>query len=198
MRTDEGEGRLHRTALATVSALLPGIGDAELARPTPCAGWDLRALVAHMAGQNHGFAAALASGDAPAEEYAPRPLQRAADALPVWHESVERLLAASGAADPDRRIRLVEISRDATFAATAVVRIQLLDTVVHTWDLATALGREYRPGADVLPLVAAVARAVPDGPSRDRPGAAFAAPVPAADDDPWVAVLAHLGRRALD
>ena len=35
------------------------------ARPTwtvdPCAGWDLRALVAHLIGQNHGFAEAVDS-----------------------------------------------------------------------------------------------------------------------------------------
>ena len=37
----------HFTVIASVG---PGVH----ARPTPCAGWDLRTLLAHMTGQDHG------------------------------------------------------------------------------------------------------------------------------------------------
>src|SRR3954470_17335768 len=104
-----GAGRLLRDALDVVRDLLPGIGDGDLARTTPCTGWDLRTLAAHMVGQNRGFAAAIAAGDAAAGEYASPPVEDAADLLRAWDESVERLLAACANADPDRQVRLVEI-----------------------------------------------------------------------------------------
>lgn len=191
---DSGLGGLYRDALASVGGLLTRIGDGDLARPTPCTGWDLRDLAAHMIGQNHGFAAAIASGDAAAEEYAPRPVADAAELARAWQQSADRLLAAAAAADPDRPVRLVEISAGTTFPTTAAVRIQLVDTVIHTWDVATGLGLEHRPTPELLELVVAVAGRIPDGPSRTVPGAAFAAALPASGSDPWISTLAHLGR----
>ncbi|MGZ8748588.1 MAG: maleylpyruvate isomerase N-terminal domain-containing protein, partial [Mycobacterium sp.] len=48
----------HRTAvLASVDAVNAVTRD-DLARPTPCAGWDLATLLAHMTVQHRGFAAA--------------------------------------------------------------------------------------------------------------------------------------------
>ena len=193
---DSGAGGLYRAALYPVRDLLSGIGDGDLARPTPCTGWDLRALTAHMVGQNWGFAVAIASGDAAASEYAPRPVQDAADLPWAWDESVERLLTACANADPDRQVRLVEISAGTTFPTTMVVRIQLLDTVVHTWDLAISLGLQHHPTPQVLELVAAIARGIPDGPSRTLPGAAFEPSLPITNSDPWATTLAHLGRRS--
>src|SRR5690349_14873473 len=61
---------IHRHALDLASELVATIRPADLGRPTPCAGWDLAALLAHMTGQNHGFADALRGGTAVAA-YAP-------------------------------------------------------------------------------------------------------------------------------
>jgi uncharacterized protein (TIGR03086 family) len=192
---DAAAGLLYRDALAAAREMLSGIGDRDLARPTPCTGWDLRALVAHMLGQNRGFAAAIGSGDAAAGEYAAPPVHDAAALQRAWDESVARLIAACAAADPDRRIRLVEISTEATFPTAGAVRIQLLDTVVHTWDVAVGLGLGHRPTPELLELVAAIARAIPDGPNRTLPGAAFQPALQAPGSDPWTATLARLGRR---
>jgi uncharacterized protein (TIGR03086 family) len=186
---------LLRDALAAERAVLSGIGDADLARPTPCTGWDLRALVAHVVGQQDGFAAAIAAGDATAAAYAPRPAPDAAGLLRLWDASAERLLAACTGADGDRRVRLVEISADTAFRVTAAVRFQLLDTVVHTWDAATSLGHDSSPAPEVLAVVAEVAAAVPGGSARTAPGAAFAPAVAPTASDPWATVLARLGRQ---
>lgn len=196
MRMDWGTGRLYDEALSAVRNLLSRIEDGDLGRPTPCAGWDLRTLAAHMVGQNRGFAAAIASGDAAAGEYALTRFGTPPTCWKVWDESAERLLTACAAADSDRQVRLMEIAANTTFSATVAVRIQLLDTVVHTWDLATSLGLEHRPEPDVLEVVAAIARSVPGGPSRSRPGAAFGPSLPATSSDAWVTALAHLGRRS--
>jgi hypothetical protein len=72
--------------------------------------------------------------------------------------------------------------------------MHLLDTVVHTWDVATALGEHYRPEHVLVDLVAAGAKQVPDGEARTRPGAAFAPALQVSTTDPWALTLARLGR----
>ena len=186
-----------------VAAVRPG----DLDRPTPCAGWALRDLLAHLVGQHHGFAAAVRHGDADAAAFAPRPLAADADAvLADWQASVDALVAAFAAAPSQRAVRLVEFSADRRFPPAVVAGFQLLDTVVHTWDLARALGRDHRPDADLVAAVERLAEQVPGGEARRRPGAAFAPAVTTSDrpdgapmagsGDPWVRVLALLGRAA--
>lgn len=193
MPTDLELLELHRHALHGARHVLTNVhGPADLDRPTPCADWDLGALSAHLLGQNHGFALALAHGDAPADAYAPRPVT-AGSLLSGWDESVNALLAALAA--PAEGVRLAEVAPDALLPLAAVVRIHLLDTAVHTWDVATSLGLEHRPADAVLDLVAETARGVPAGASRTGAGAAFAPPVDGTGQDPWADTLARLGRR---
>ena len=130
---------LHRAALDDADRIVGRVTPADLARPTPCAGWDLADLLAHMIGQHHGFAAAVRDGNAPAAAYAVRPWTPAG-----WAESVRTLREAFAAADPGRAVVLVEIG-PAALPLRRVVGAQLLDTVVHTWDVARALGREHLP-----------------------------------------------------
>jgi uncharacterized protein (TIGR03086 family) len=180
---------LHRQALDVASSYVGGIADDVLRRPTPCAGWDLEDLLAHMVGQHHGFAAAVTDGDAPVEAYAPRDGRGAA-----WQESVDVLVAAFAAAPDDRPVRLVEISADRSFLPGTAVAFQLLDTVIHTWDVATALGREFAPDPQLASTTLALARLVPQGEARLGPHAAFAPVVTAAADDDWTLALALTGR----
>lgn len=70
----ETELEAHRRSLQDVTALIEEIGAADFGRPTPCGDWTLSELLAHMIGQNHGFAAAVREGDAPLEAFAPRPV----------------------------------------------------------------------------------------------------------------------------
>lgn len=177
-------------ALTAARAVLSRVHAADLSCPTPCRGWDLRTLIEHIIGQNEGFALALAEGDADA----PRPLGDEDDLMLAWDKSVGHLLTAVGAADPGRPVRLVEIAPDATFLAAAAVGMHLLDTVIHTWDLATAIGESYRPDQDLLDLVVASSLRVPDGEARTGPDAAFACSIKASTTDPWTTALARLGR----
>jgi uncharacterized protein (TIGR03086 family) len=190
---------LHRRAMVDSGALLDRIGPSDLARPTPCTGWDLRALVAHLIGQNHGFAEAVDGAavgvDAPRSAFAARPPEP--DLVgQVWRASADRLTAAFAAAPLDRPVLLVEISEEARFPVAVVVGFQLLDTVVHSWDVATALGLTYRPDDELVAATLAVARRVPDGPNRRVPGAAFAPARTGPRIDDWVQALALVGRDA--
>lgn len=167
----------------------------DLTRPTPCAGWDLKALLAHVIGQHHGFAAALEQGDAPASGYGFE-ISDPAELQAAWTRSAECLTAAIGGAPEARPVRLVEFGPDAVFPVDTVVGFHLLDTTVHTWDIAAGLSASYRPDDELVRATATVAAAVPTGASRTRPGAAFGPELPCEQADPWVAVLARLGRSA--
>jgi uncharacterized protein (TIGR03083 family) len=60
--TDE-QRILHRRALLGLDAVVGQVEDADLGRPTPCGGWDLAALLAHLVGQDRGLAAAARDGE---------------------------------------------------------------------------------------------------------------------------------------
>jgi uncharacterized protein (TIGR03086 family) len=182
----------HRRAIEGASSYVAGIGDEALGLATPCAGWDLGDLLAHMVGQHYGFAAAVRDGDAPVQAYAPRDVRgRIAG---QWRESVDVLSAAFAGAELSRPVRLVEISADRRLPAGVAISFQLLDTVVHTWDVATALGAEFVPDPELASTTLALARLVPQGESRLRPGAAFAPVVAAPSEDDWTQALALTGR----
>jgi uncharacterized protein (TIGR03086 family) len=183
---------LHRRAIEAASSYVAGVADEALARTTPCVGWDLGDLLAHMVGQHHGFAAAVTDGDAPAAAYAPRDVRGRLAA--EWAESVDVLTAAFAAADLGRPVRLVEISADRRLPAGTAISFQLLDTVVHTWDVATALGAEFVPDPELAGSTLALARLVPQGESRLGPDAAFAPVLAPARDDDWTRALALTGR----
>ena len=185
----------HRRALDAATAVVRGLRADQLDLPSPCAGWDLAALLEHMIGQNHGFADAVESGaDVPAAAFAPRPFART-DVAHAWEASAERVASAFAGAQGEREVLLVEISPERRFPVTTALGFHLLDTVVHTWDVATTVGLEFRPDEELAGLVGALAASVPAGPARDVSGAAFAPPVTVPPDaEPWTTALALLGR----
>ncbi len=160
----------------------------SLAVPTPCADWDLADLFGHMVGQNLGFAAAVTDGDAPIAAYASVPITLD-DYDRQWRDSADTIREAFHGADPDATVHLAEFD----FAATATVALgmQLLDAAVHAWDVAMALGTDYRPGTATVDHVHAMARQI-----ASRPGGTpvFGAPLAEDGDDPWSDGLRLLGR----
>lgn len=187
-------------ALDATGRLVPEVAETPgaLASPTPCAAWDLRALLAHMVGQNDGFAAAVASGDAPGDAYAPADLADA-DVHREWDRSARSVLAAFRAADLAAPVRLAEFPAFDPVPGRMVLRMVLLDTVVHCWDVAASLGRAYRPDDDLVDLTLTFAREIA---ARGGAEPSFAPPLAAPADghrrDSWSQALALLGRAADD
>ncbi|WP_285102556.1 TIGR03086 family metal-binding protein [Promicromonospora sp. MEB111] len=183
---------LHHTALADTTRLVERAARGPLDIATPCDEWDLAALLSHMIGQNHGFAAALGDGDADVAHYA-GPEVTTAGAVDAWEASATALREAFARAQPDAPVHLAEF--DAQVSATLALGMQLLDTAVHAWDVAEALGTTYRPDDATVAFVLESA-----GPIAARPGGTpgvFAAPVAepsAGDADPWFTALRLLGR----
>lgn len=189
---------LHRRTVAGIRPVLDRIGPADLDRPTPCAGWNLRALLEHMTGQDRGFAAAVratrAGDDVGVEAFAPHPLGPSpATTLAEGLDEVAAAFAA-GADDP---VLLAEFDR--RVPVPIVVQMHLIDTLVHGWDVAATLGVQdgyvAELDAEVVAVALAMCEQIPDDVSREAVGASFAPSLPApADADPWTRVLTLLGR----
>jgi uncharacterized protein (TIGR03086 family) len=180
------------TAVRTSVDLLDQATDADLSRPTPCAGWTLRDLLAHMTVQHYGFAAA-ARGDGDLANWRREPGD---DPIAEYVTAAEHVVSVF--ADDTALTRvfpLPEFTTAITFPADQAISFHFIDYVVHSWDVARTLGRTVEFGQSLLDAALVVARAVPaDDKARLRPNAAFAPPVAWPGESTLDQILAVLGR----
>ncbi|RIQ11183.1 TIGR03086 family metal-binding protein [Jiangella rhizosphaerae] len=175
-------------ALGYAAGSLALVRSPLLSRPTPCAGWDLRALLAHMndsllallEATGYGWVAGPGSGRTAA----------AADPVASLRERACALLARCAAdAGPD-----VVAVGDRWLAARAVAAAGALEIAVHGWDVARACGADRPLPPPFAVRLLEVSSLLVD--SADRP-ARFAPPLPAGGaDGAGVRLLAFLGRDA--
>ncbi|HEV2634078.1 MAG TPA: TIGR03086 family metal-binding protein [Actinocrinis sp.] len=185
---------LHRRALQVSVDVVDQVSPDQLALPTPCSAWNLGQLLAHMVGQNHGFAAAARGESKDAGIFQPRPIEADPAGL---HAASAADLAAAFAEDGllDRQVWLAEITAGPVFPAPVAISFHLVDSVAHAWDVAESIGVPVAFDPEVLQTALAVSRRIPDAENRLEPGSAFA---PGAVVEPGAAafeeILALLGR----
>ncbi|MFI5747215.1 TIGR03086 family metal-binding protein [Streptomyces sp. NPDC051644] len=141
-------------------------------RPTPCSRWTLRLLVEHMSVQHHGFAAAARGEGGDPSLWEPRPL----GADPVGSYRTAACDVLDTFAQPSvltQEFSLPEINPEGTFPGSVAVGFHFIDYVVHSWDVAAALGMRPEFSAEIIEAALPVALRVPGGERRERPGAAF-------------------------
>lgn len=180
--------RLLEHAVSYVLPIIRPLTPELLPRATPCAGWDLRMLVSHLASSLGTLSQGLAAGSLDA------PLLPAsgtgADAGPAGGLAYQarRLLAACAATPADRVIAIDGHGLTACIlAATGAI-----ETAVHGWDISAACGSpEPIPPALATSLLAASALLIPPGTRRGLFADPVPPPVPAA---PSQDLLAFLGR----
>ncbi|MBD0689883.1 TIGR03086 family protein [Streptomyces sp. CBMA123] len=178
--------RIERAA-ATAGVLIAGIGPAQWKLPTPCADWDVTALVNHLVGGINLYVGRLTGtdpgraheddwlGDDPVAAY------RAAAAadLAAWRRP--------GALDRTVTIALGELPGE--FAAT----VHLTELAVHGADIAVATGQEKLLDTELLTGLLAAIQGLGVDPYR-VPGI-FGPKAPVPEDAPvHLRLLAHLGR----
>jgi uncharacterized protein (TIGR03086 family) len=192
MRTINPDLRPHdeRAVRATVT-VVARVTPADLDLPTPCAEWNLGALLAHMTAQHRGFAAAAAGHGADPEVWQPT-----GNPLLEYAEAADQVIAAFAAPGvPERDFLLPEVAGDRPIPGSTAISFHFVDYVVHGWDVARALGLPWVLPEDVLVAALPIARAVPGGDRRLTPGAAFAPGLPvAAGTETLTEILALLGR----
>ncbi|MFJ5990572.1 TIGR03086 family metal-binding protein [Lentzea sp. NPDC092896] len=180
---------LHRTAVRTSVEIVAEVSADDLGKPTPCSEWTLAELLAHMTAQHHGFAAAARGTGS---DLAAWEVLTSSRPVADYSEAAEDVLAAFAEPEvPQREFDLPEFG--ARFPATQAIGFHLIDYVVHGWDVARSLGRDYRLAPELAEPALRIALAVPDGEGRLKPGAPFG-PALATDDDPLNRILAALGR----
>ena len=171
----------HAAALTGFSAVVEHVGDDGWGRPTPCPEWDARAIVEHVIGF-HEFLLLRPLG-----VRAHRPRTGPSARWRATETALRQVLA-----NPEALRDAVEYFDGSRRRPIAVLDAMAADTLVHTWDLARAVGAPDR--LDPVLCERAFSDAVGSAATRTA-SALYAAPVPvAADADVQERLLGLLGR----
>lgn len=137
------------------ASIIADLRPADFAAATPCAGWDVRALLNHLLGEaqmmtgvNDGLASSEDHDDIVGD---------GSDVLAAWDSIAERNVRSwrRSGLEGDRAYFY------GTFPATAGIVINLSEVLVHTWDLARATGQPFTMDADLAAPVYGLYSAVP-------------------------------------
>lgn len=149
--------------------------------PTPCSDWDVRALVEHVIG----FHEVLVLGPLDVQAHRPRRGEQAR-----WektHQAIRTALDGAGATD-----RPIAVPGGEETALGDLLPALTTDVLVHTWDLAVAVGADSRLDAGLCSSAYESARAHS---ARFRASSAFGAEVEVSRQaDAQSKLLALLGR----
>jgi uncharacterized protein (TIGR03086 family) len=172
--------RAHHATRTTIA----GIGADDWDRSTPCAEWTVRDIVEHLIDNNERAAARAADR--------PRVTRSTTvdNLATAYAESSAEYLAAF---DDQALEKIFDFSKLGPLPGKNVLAVLFVDTLVHEWDLATALGREHRWDDELATAALGVASRYPDGTPVRGPGGAFdhavEAPPGAGTGDRLIALL---------
>src|ERR1700684_4206987 len=146
MHTKQDVRPLHRIAVLASVDVVAAVTADDLARPTPCAGWNLADLLTHMTVQHRGFAAAARGAGADLAIWEPATVADAVTSDPVatYAAAAAAVIDAfAGPEVPDATFALPEFGPGATFPGSVAISFHLVDYVVHGWDVARTLGHPF-------------------------------------------------------
>ena len=177
MTADADTVALLERALDQTAELIAAIDASQAGLATPCAGWDVRTLISHLAGRDLRNFLVSARGETPdwaapeeeiGDDWAAAFRDRAAQLRAAWRVAdLDRLVAGPGGEAP-LRLRADQ---------------QIAELAMHDWDLARATGQP----AELDPALAEHALRWSRGMLRPEfrgPGKAFGVEVPVPDDAP--------------
>jgi uncharacterized protein (TIGR03086 family) len=198
MHTDIADVRpFHRIVVLNSIALVDSVRAEDLDAPTPCAGWNLADLLAHMTAQHRGFSMAARGFGDDADVWRADAVLGAITADPGGsYAAAARDVLATFADDAalQASFALPEFGPNAVFPGAIAIGFHFIDYVVHGWDVAESLGVGYTLPDDVVAAALPLALAVPDGGFRENPGAPFARALDAPSATDLDRILRHLGR----
>ena len=182
---------LQRACTAT-DRVVEHVTDEQLALPTPCDGWDVRALLNHLLG-TLALGEALLSDSPPAVAMGPGELPAVDlvgdDPHKAYRVGVERLLATADGGAFDR----THATPFGDMPGRILGGFTTLDILVHGWDLAVATGQPATLDDDLAETVLSFARETITVDTR-APRIAAEVPVPA-DASATDRLVGYLGRR---
>jgi uncharacterized protein (TIGR03086 family) len=175
-----------RYALGSVADVTPRC----LTRPTPCAEWDVAALLRHVNDSLAALHEGMATGTIDPDPTEPTSCQTARELVDTFCDRAHRLLTA--ATTVPRQTRLITIA-DRCTTETIVDAVGTIEIAVHGWDVATACGRDQPIPPD---LAVAILNIVPLVVSDATHATRFAPPLTVSvsmSPSDWL--VARLGRR---
>ena len=176
-------------ALQSTLAVLTKVGPGDLDAATPCASWDVRALVNHFVGTARWWAALVGGQDAAADaDYA------AGDVVAAYEESIRlavEAFAVEGALDKTVLLPFGE------FPGAVLRDLAATEQFMHGWDLARAIGYPAALDPELASRLLGRARLVITEAYRGPDGQALFGPVveAPAGAGPADQLAAFLGRR---
>jgi uncharacterized protein (TIGR03086 family) len=117
-------------AVGSLSCVTPG----SLSYPTPCAAWDLGALLEHVSDSLAALHEAIATGWVSLDVLARAPVRSADDLVTSLRTRAGRLLAASAAGGEDRAVAIA----GRRLTGRQVTAVGAVEITVHGWDIAEA------------------------------------------------------------
>jgi uncharacterized protein (TIGR03086 family) len=184
---------VHRRVVESSAMIVGQVTLDDLDAATPCAGWMLGDLIAHMIGQHYGFAAAADGAGQDRAAFAPRPVR--VDPAGEYAAAARSVLAAfTRPGLLDDSIFLPEIRGGMTLPATTAIEFHLVDYVAHGWDVARAIGVPAPFDPEALQTALVVALAVPDEAKTLDQDTPFHPAAPSMSMTPLDRIVATLGR----
>ncbi|MEU7048891.1 TIGR03086 family metal-binding protein [Streptomyces eurythermus] len=180
---------LYTRATAQAARVIQTVRPEQLTAPTPCAEFDVRALLGHVVGGTRRIALVGEAGDGQGEPMIAPDVPDDCWAG-AYDEVRERALKAW---ESDERMASSVTVPWGEISGRAALSAYVMETVTHTWDLSEAIGRPLELDPELAEFSLAVAReALPEGPREGRP---FDAPVPAPEGaGAYERLAAWLGR----
>ncbi|MFE9423945.1 TIGR03086 family metal-binding protein [Kitasatospora sp. NPDC006697] len=199
--TDAFDGILDRFLLASgeFERRLRAVRSEQWTWPTPCTEWNVRQLANHMTQGNRSYLRLLAGGDA-AEFLRSRDADASgADPVGSYTASVRELAEAFGG--PGALWRILDYPLGPV-AGQQGLAVRTTDSLVHTWDLARAVGADETLDAGLVRWANArledIYAGLPETPTAaDTTHRFFAAPegVPQRDASEQALLLHRMGRQ---
>lgn len=179
--------KLHDRALEAATTLVANVERDQLGLPTPCAEFDVQALLNHMIGGNHHFVA-IAQGE-PGDSV-PATGDFVQDPLTPYRASAEAVSNAWN--DPALMDRTVHLPFG-DFAGRVALGIHTVEVVVHSWDLAKATGQPTELDPDLYDVAWEHSKDIDE--SLRGPGRPFGPAVTVATSTDTGRLMAWLGRQ---
>ena len=198
MLTNQDIRTVHRTAVLASVDVVDNVTTEDLSRPTPCAGWNLSQLLAHMTVQHRGFAAAARGHGADPARWDTATVADAVafDPAGTYATAAADVLQAFAGDDVlDASFALPEFGPGAVFPGAQAIGFHFVDYVVHGWDVARAIDAPFTLSSEVISAVLPLVLAVPDGDFRNAPNSPFGPAIEAGEGvGDLDRMLLHLGR----
>jgi uncharacterized protein (TIGR03086 family) len=140
------------TVTEEFASYLSAVTDDDLKRPTPCVGWSVGDLYEHVVEENTKFGHAISGLPIP---------QGATSGLDEIYRESARYMERAFAANEDPE-QLGEVAGVPGMHRVAdLLKMQVADMLIHTWDLTQGLGLDYEPQPEIAELVLRLMQMVP-------------------------------------